>query len=154
MARSNGKLVNMGVKLTVDSADKRIPIYLKPNGGILSWAPGKVDVSRAVQTVVAYGLDESIDLKWWYDRVSEDSTLLELDYLSADERIDYGLSIEPSIIDEVIDIVGQKRLEGWWPHLELDLMRRHLNGEDDKRIVEPNGPSDRDNNIVSESSDA
>lgn len=138
MARSDGKLLNMGVKLTVDSADKRIPVYLKPSGGLLHWTPGKVDLMRALQTVVSYGLHEEIDLKWWYDRIAPETQMISLDYLSADERIENGFKHTPGLVDELIDIIGQRKLENWWPHLEIDLMRRKINDGNEEES-KPNG---------------
>jgi hypothetical protein len=137
MARSNGKLLNMGVKLTVDSADKRIPVYLKPSGGLLHWTPSKVDLMRALQTVVSYGLHEEIELKWWYDRIAPELSTISLDYLSADERIDNGFRNTPGLVDELIDIVGESRLEAWWPHLEIDLMRRKINEQEGSDEQQP-----------------
>lgn len=127
MARSSGKMYNMGLKLTVDSADRRIPVYLKPSGGLLHWAPSKVDLMRALQTIVSYGLHEEIDLIWWYDRIAPELNTISLDYLSADERIDNGFQHTPGLVDELLDIIGESRVEAWWPHLEIDLMRRKIN---------------------------
>jgi hypothetical protein len=126
MGRYNGRLINMGVKLTGDSVDKRIPVYLKRTGGALGWAPSKVDIPRSVQTVVAYGLHEDVDLAWWYERVG-DHNYDDSDYMSADERIEFGIKSDPNIIEELIDIIGERRLCGWWPQLEMEFMRRKVN---------------------------
>jgi len=137
MGRSrDGRVMNMGLKLTVDSADKRIPVHLRPTGGLLHWGPAKVDLMRALQTVVAYGLHTDVDLRWWYDRVTIEETPLELEYMSADERIENGFTQTPSLVDELVDIIGERKLIEWWPHLEIDLMKRRTDNNDGNNTEE------------------
>jgi hypothetical protein len=135
---SDGQVMNMGLKLTVDSADRRIPVHLRPTGGLMHWGPTKVDLMRALQMVVAYGLHADVDLRWWYDRVSIEDTPIELDYLSADERIDEGFRQTPGLVEELIDIIGERKLAEWWPHLEIDLMKRRTDqiGRDTEERLE------------------
>jgi hypothetical protein len=139
MARTGDKLVNMGIKLTVDNTDQRIPVYLKPKGGALSWAPPKVDLSRAIQTIISYGLHPDIDLVWWYDHVGVTGDTLSLDYLSADERIRYGIETSPGILDEVLEIIGERSVTDWWPHLAIDMMRRKIDERTDRNETEGTG---------------
>jgi hypothetical protein len=143
---TDGRLVNKGMKLTVDDADRRIPVFLRPRGwNNLQWGPERVDLARALQTVIAYGLCDEVDLVWFYDRIKPDQDWLAdyyLEYPSASDRIEMGLK-DLSILDEALEMVGRQRLLDWWPKLEMELMRKQLESEtyDETR---PNSSSDGD----------
>lgn len=152
---SDGRLLNLGMKLTVDSADKRIPVYLRPKGhNFLRWSESKVDLERALQTVVAYGLHEDIDLVWWYDRtVDSRSYDIEMDYLSADERVMYGLENQAGIIDDLMDIIKSERMRQWWPKLSIELLEREHRRQEIERTDEPTGSSEGIDSSLDESRD-
>jgi hypothetical protein len=109
--------MNVGFKLTVDDVTKRKPVKIRRGSNLpIRMTRTKTDVYRAIATIACYGLHDEVNLEWIYERAYDRDLIFDPEqYLSADGRIEFSVRKTPNLMEEALDVIGERRINELFP---------------------------------------